>query len=276
MMRIFLLLFSLLFSQALVAAQLPKADPVPGGMAVIPLPELTQPPRVTFNGNRTLTVRHDNRWHALVGLPLGLEPGEHRIQVADASGELPIAFTVQPKEYEAQYITLKNKRQVNPNPDDLKRIRSETPRIRSALRTFNFAEDVQLDFIWPVDGELSSPFGLRRFFNQQPRKPHSGLDIAAPEGTPIRAPASGEVIEVGDFFFNGNSVFIDHGQGLVTMYCHLHRIDVKAGDRIAQGDIIGTVGRTGRVTGPHLHWGVSLNDARIDPLLFLPTPTPTP
>ncbi|RRQ21076.1 peptidoglycan DD-metalloendopeptidase family protein [Thiohalobacter thiocyanaticus] len=275
MMRIFLLFFSLLFSQALFAAQLPKADPVPGGVAVIALPDQPQPPQVTFNGNRTLTVRHDNRWHALVGLPLGLEPGEHRIQVANGSGDKQrIAFTVQSKEYEAQYITLKNKRQVNPNPDDLKRIRKESKRIRAALAAFNPAEAVQLDFNWPVDGRLSSPFGLRRFFNEQPRKPHSGLDIAAPEGTPIRAPAAGAVIEVGDFFFNGNSVFIDHGQGLVTMYCHLDRIDVRVGDRIEQGETLGTVGMTGRVTGPHLHWSVSLNDARVDPLLFLPTPTP--
>lgn len=274
-MRILLLLFSLLFSQALFAVQLPKADPVPGGVAVIPLPELAQPPRVTFNGNRTLTVRHDNRWHALVGLPLALKPGEHRIQVTNGSGDkLSIAFTVQPKEYEAQYITLKNKRQVNPNPDDLKRIRKESKRIRAAFGAFKPADAVQLDFVWPVDGELSSPFGLRRFFNEQPRKPHSGLDIAAPEGSPIRAPAAGEVIEVGDFFFNGNSVFIDHGQGLVTMYCHLNRIDVRVGDRIAQGETLGTVGMTGRVTGPHLHWSVSLNDARVDPLLFLPTPAP--
>lgn len=273
--RLHLLLLSLLFSQALFAAQLPKADPVPGGVAVIPLPELAQPPRVTFNGNRILTVRHDNRWHALVGLPLALDPGEHRIQVADGSGDkLPIAFTVQPKEYEAQYITLKNKRQVNPNPDDLKRIRQESKRISAALEAFHPADSVQLDFVWPVDGELSSPFGLRRFFNEQPRKPHSGLDIAAPEGTPIRAPAGGEITEVGDYFFNGNTVFIDHGQGLVTMYCHLHRIDVQVGERVTQGQIIGTVGMTGRVTGPHLHWGVSLNDARVDPLLFLPTPTP--
>ena len=273
--RLHFLLLSLLFSQALFAAQLPRAEPVPGGVAVIPLPDQAQPPLVTFNGNRTLTVEHDERWHALVGLPLGLEPGEHHIRVGDGNGNhRRISFTVRPKEYEAQYITIKNKRKVNPNPDDLRRIRSESKRISAALEAFMPAAAVQLDFIWPVDGRLSSPFGLRRFFNQQPRKPHSGLDIAAPEGTPIRAPAGGKITDVGDYFFNGNTVFIDHGQGLVTMYCHLHRIDVKVGDRVTQGQVIGTVGMTGRVTGPHLHWGVSLNDARVDPLLFLPTPTP--
>jgi len=125
-------------------------------------------------------------------------------------------------------------------------------------------------FIQPVAGPYSSPFGLKRFFNGEARAPHAGLDIAAPEGRPVQAPADGVVAQTGDYFFNGRTVLIDHGNGLVSMLCHLSEIRVQKGQQLKQGEVIGTVGKTGRATGPHLHWTVSLNDARIDPLLLLP------
>jgi murein DD-endopeptidase MepM/ murein hydrolase activator NlpD len=262
----FLFLTSLLITAPLHAATaLPHTAAVPGGIISIDLgPASGSPPVARYRKNRVMVVQAEGRWQALVGIKLSAKPGKHQLQIA--SGKQ--AFTVQAKKYAEQRLTIKNKRKVNPNKEDMKRIRGERSRINKALRHWQQQATVDTRFILPVTGRLSSPFGLRRFFNQQPRKPHSGIDIAAPEGTAIIAPAAGQIIENGEFFFNGNSVFIDHGQGLVTMYAHMSRIDVKPGQIVKRGETIGAVGHTGRATGPHLHWGVSLNNARVNPALF--------
>ena len=273
---VLLILFGALAGAVPAAAiDIPATAAVPGGVALIELPASASAPRASFNGKPVMVLANGAGYAALVGLPLGLEPGTHKLRVRQPDGaEIEYPFPVQAKAYETQYLTIKNKRMVNPEKRDLERISREQRRIREALATWNDDSPDTLRFRLPVDGPLSSPFGLRRFFNQQPRKPHSGLDIAAAEGTPIRAPADGTVLDTGDFFFNGNTVFIDHGQGLVTMYCHLSRIDVQPGQQLRTGDVLGAVGKTGRVTGAHLHWGVSLNDARVDPTLFLePAPS---
>ncbi|UCE77459.1 MAG: peptidoglycan DD-metalloendopeptidase family protein [Gammaproteobacteria bacterium] len=265
---------ALLLATPAAAIDIPATASVPGGVALVELPASPTPPRASFNGNPVMVLPNGDSYAALVGLPLGIKPGTHRLVVRNGPHEeITREFSVGAKQYETQHLTIKNKRMVNPEKRDLERIGREQKRIREALATWNDASPATLRFELPVEGPLSSPFGLRRFFNQQPRKPHSGLDIAADEGTPIKAPAGGQVVDTGDFFFNGNTVFIDHGQGLVTMYCHLSRIDVQAGQKLQAGDVIGAVGKTGRVTGAHLHWSVSLNDARVDPTLFLePTP----
>ena len=250
---------------------LPHTAAVPGGVVTVNLGPATGTasiprPEVRYNKKRVMVVQSDGHWQAVVGIPLSAKSGTQQLTLAGHSQTVP--FEVNAKKYAEQRLTIKNKRKVNPNKEDMKRIRGERGRINSALRHWQQQAAVETRFTLPVKGRLSSPFGLRRFFNEQPRKPHSGIDIAAPEGTPIVAPAAGRILDNGDFFFNGNSMFIDHGQGLVTMYCHMSRIDVKPGQRVARGETIGAVGQTGRVTGPHLHWSVSLNDARVDPALF--------
>jgi len=240
--------------------------PVPGGVVVVDLGSGATAPRVRYQEKPVLVIKEDGqRWIAVVGVPLGAQPGEQRLEV---DGK-PLAFHVEDREYRAQHITLKNQRQVNPNPDDLKRIERELAEQTDAYRQFSPNQPSNLLFDKPVDGPLSSPFGLRRFFNGEERNPHSGLDFAAKTGTPIKAPAAGKVILTGDYFFNGKTVFVDHGQGLISMFCHLSQIDVKVGDQLARGAVLGKVGATGRATGPHLHWNVSLNDARVDPSIFI-------
>jgi murein DD-endopeptidase MepM/ murein hydrolase activator NlpD len=215
-----------------------------------------------------MVEKADQQWQAVVGLPLSTKPGLHSIEIKGKQNTA-LAFNVNAKTYPEQHITLKNKRMVNPYKKDLVRIFREKKIIIAALKHWRDSTAKLKPFLMPVTGRISSPFGLRRFFNDQPRKPHSGLDIAAPVGTPVYAPAAGIVIATGKYFFNGNTVLIDHGQGLITMYCHLHNIDVKKGDIVKRGEKFANVGMTGRVTGPHLHWGVSLNNARIDPRLLL-------
>lgn len=264
------LLLAVLSLPLATAAELPQASPVPGGIAIIDVGTDCAPaPIVHFQKQRVLVVRSDGLWQAVVGLPLSLDTGEQQLEISDNDTTRTLAFTVLPKQYETQYLTLTNKRQVNPTAEDLQRITREQALSQHAFATWSeeLVDDLRFDL--PTTGRLSSAFGLRRFFNNQARQPHSGLDIAAPEGTSITAPAAGTVIETGNYFFNGNTIFIDHGQGLISMYNHLRRIDVKKGMRVARGQRIGAVGKTGRVTGAHLHWTVSLNNARIDPLLFL-------
>ena len=235
---------------------------VPGGVAVIPIESEARP---TFNGKPVLTFRDNGQHVAVVGLALSLEPGEYMLQHMGKQ----IPFQVHPKKYLEQRIYLENKRHVTPNTLDLDRIKGESQKQRGALDAFDGSLD-SIQMILPVEGPISGPFGKRRFFNDQPRKPHSGTDIAAPKGTPIKAAAAGRISLVGDFFFNGRLVVIDHGEGLKTMYNHMDRVDVKEGQTVAQSETIGTVGSTGRSTGPHLHLGVILNGASVDPELCIP------
>ena len=263
---------SFLLCTSAYAISLPRSNPIPGGIAIIELTENNKSaPKVHFNKKQVMVLADPKRpgsWLAIVGIPLDTEAGSQHIVVQYEKEKRDVSFVVKKHKYKSQHIKMKNKRKVNPYKKDLDRIIKEKELSLAALQHWSDTPSLGQAMILPVTGRLSSPFGLRRFFNKQPRKPHSGIDIAAPHGTPILSPLAGNIIRTGRYFFNGNTVFIDHGQGLVTMYCHMSKIKVKAGQTVKQGQIIGAIGKTGRVTGPHLHWSISLNDARVDPSLF--------
>lgn len=239
----------------------------PGGIAIIDIGAAEDlAPATSLSGKKVLVMQRENRWYAVVGIPLATSPGELTIQ-SDGSD---ISINVGSHPYREQRLTIENKSQVNPDQEQLDRIFSERKILDAALNNYR---DTTLDGVSlsaPVAGAHSSSFGSRRFFNDQPRSPHSGMDIAADTGTPIAAPRDGIITATGDYFFNGNTVIVDHGQGFVTMYCHLSEISVEEGQSVAQGENIGLVGATGRVTGPHLHFGTYLNGAAVDPAIFLP------
>jgi murein DD-endopeptidase MepM/ murein hydrolase activator NlpD len=272
MPKTFLSLFFILISLpigSLFAA--PNASMVPGGVAIIGLGMSDKTPHFKFRDRPVLVTTFEDELVALVGIPLSLKPGEYFI--SGHWGDEPALqkkfFTITDKKYSTQHITIKDDRKVNPYASDMDRILAEQKRKKKAKNHYA-VKAVDIDFLQPVEGVMTGSFGRRRVFNGQAKRPHSGMDIAANEGVPIQAPAKGRVIELGDFFFSGNLVYIDHGQGMISMFAHLSEIDVEMGQQIEKGQIIGKVGSTGRVTGPHLHWSLGLNGTWIDPSLFLP------
>jgi murein DD-endopeptidase MepM/ murein hydrolase activator NlpD len=262
----------MLFAVETAAAALPVHSPWPGGVAVIEVAsiELTdRPPQVEFNGRRVLTIAENNRWHAVIGIPLEQETGPATIDIRMPGNERESkTFDVLAHAYREQRLTVSQK-YVEPDPAQLDRIAAERKILDGAIEGWKDAALSAPSLAAPVDGVRSSSFGLRRFFNDQPRSPHKGMDIAAVRGTPVAAPAPGTVVARGDFFFNGNTVMLDHGQGLITMYCHLDEIDVGDGASVDRGELLGKVGATGRVTGAHLHFAVCLNGTAVDTSLLL-------
>lgn len=253
----------------------PQALPVPGGVVRLALGPAQSAPQafIDADGERVpLLVQGDTReWTALLGIALATPPGPGQITVEHIDGSVrTIGYTVAPKQYREQRLKVAP-RTVDLSPQDNARYEREHAHLKQVMATFStpMPQPLQHALQPPVPGRRSSSFGLRRVFNGQARNPHSGMDIAAPTGTPVHAPLPGRVIDSGDYFFNGNTVWLDHGGGLLTMYCHLSRIGVQTGQQLDTGAALGMVGATGRVTGPHLHWGVMLNRTMVDPALFL-------
>ena len=255
--------FALLIGLALPATTaFADATSVPGGVYAWSVPAGASD--IRFQNNPVFVVGQT----ALVGIPIRQALGPAQITFVYGGQDQTHTFEIVDKRYTEQRITLQNKEMVSPNPKQMERIRAESKRQRAIYATVSAPMDLSTGFSMPLEGITTSLYGHRRFFNDQPRSPHSGLDIAAPTGTPIVAPAQARVALVDDLYYNGKSVFLDHGQGLITMYCHLSEQTVSTGELVQQDQVIGLVGATGRVTGPHLHWSVSLNGYRIDPLAF--------
>ncbi|MDD3352504.1 peptidoglycan DD-metalloendopeptidase family protein [Zoogloea sp.] len=252
-----------------------RPQPVPGGVAALLVAPAEAPrPEVRFDGRPVLLEHGPEGWRALVGLSLDTPAGEQSLQIGSGSAARQLSFAVLPKAYPEQHLTVKNPKMVTPDPDMLSRIQAERE-VQIAVRSrFRDMAVPRTDLELPASGRLSSRFGLRRIFNGEPRAPHTGLDVAAPIGAPVRAPADGIVSLVEEFYFNGKTVFVDHGQGLVSMVCHLDASTVEVGQDVRRGEQIGRVGNTGRTTGPHLHWSVYLNGAAVDPALFIAPPRP--
>jgi murein DD-endopeptidase MepM/ murein hydrolase activator NlpD len=250
------------------ALDAPQARAVPGGVALIALGAAAAPPKARIGETPVLVAGSPEGWTAVVGIALSAAAGMQRLHVTRGAASEAIEFEVEPHRYAEQQLKVAPKH-VDLSKADLARHERERAHQAQVIATWSEPAPASLKMQPPIDGPRSGSFGLRRVFNGQPRNPHSGMDIAAPVGTPVASPAPGRVIDTGDYFFNGRTVWIDHGAGWLSMMCHLSRIGVKVGERLDTGAKLGEVGATGRVTGPHLHWSVALNRVLVDPALFL-------
>lgn len=173
--------------------------------------------------------------------------------------------------YDVQRIDGLPQEKVEPSPEDLKRIKAEQERLNTARARYTGLPHAFEVFDWPAIGPISGVYGSQRILNGQPRRPHFGVDVAAPVGTPLKAPAGGIIsLADADLFFTGGTIMIDHGHGLSSIFAHMQSVSAKEGDRLAKGDVVGTLGAAGRVTGPHLHWGMYLFNTPLDPQLLVP------
>ena len=214
----------------------------------------------------------DGWWRALVGIDLDQRPGRYLIEVEANVGASVLRqsrpLVVGPRKFPTRTLRV-SPAFVNPSPDELSRIRQDQAFIADVYARPAATRLWSAAFVRPVPGDANSSFGTRSVFNGEPRSPHGGTDFLSPSGTPIKAPNAGRVVCARDLYFTGNTVIIDHGLGMFSMLAHLSRLDVREGDTVREAQIVGLVGATGRVTGAHLHWALSVSGARVDPLSVL-------
>ncbi len=251
-------------------AALPRELRVPGGVALVKVGDAASPaPTASRDGAKLWVARRGGDWVAVVGIALSTTPGEQQISVETGGATSTQSFRVKAKSYPVQKLKL-DRAMVDPPPEVMTRIERESSHLKLVRNTWRADAETSAAFIIPANGPLSSRFGVARVLNGQPRSPHAGLDVAVATGSTVIAPGDGIVVDTGDYYFCGKGLFVDHGSGLITMYCHLSEFIAKNGDRVKQGEPIARSGGTGRATGPHLHWSVFLNGVSVEPELFLP------
>ena len=254
------------------AGALPRESRVPGGVALLRVGDATEPrPAVSRDGVPVWVSRQATQWVAAVGLPLSLQPGEQQVEVRSTNGAArTITFTVKPKRYPVQHVTLRDQAMVEPPADVMARIERESAHLKALRSQWRETAATDAAFVQPARGRLSGRFGGSRVLNGKPRAPHAGLDVAVMTGTAVLAPADGVILDIGDYYFCGKTMFIDHGNGLLSLFCHLSEWDARVGDSVRKGQAVARSGATGRASGPHLHWSVYLNGTSVEPELFLP------
>ena len=250
----------------------PESNPYPGGLINHTLVAETNISEKDINveGLKFHSCKENNEIrNILVPIPLSKKEGDE-INIL-SEGKIVYSVNLLNKFYRESRITIQNQNLVTPPKSMQERISKEYFRGQAAINTFTTFQSLKKNMSLPVDGIISSEFGVRRFINGLPRNRHIGLDIAAPEGTAVYSPSKGKVILTGDFFYKGNVIYLDHGNGLISSFSHLNSISVEQDQIIQTGEVLGYVGSTGRVTGPHLHWEVSLMGVPINPEIFLKT-----
>jgi murein DD-endopeptidase MepM/ murein hydrolase activator NlpD len=241
-----------------------------GGLGLITI-EVTEDgmPQVTWMGKRVCLVANEENhtWHGFIAVDLRQKPGPYSLLVKSSSSrkERRVDIEVEKKDYGVRRLTVP-KEMVDLDAQTFERVKKEA-KTMTALWQAPTSETVwQGSFLRPLDGEVVGPFGRRSIINDQPRSPHSGVDFRAARGTPVKAMNHGKVVLTADYFFPGRSVVLDHGGGILSMYFHLEKIFVQKDQFVEKGQVVGLVGATGRATGPHLHLGIRINGARVDPL----------
>ena len=267
-MGILLVVFAVTTAQSLTVTHTARAIR-PGEVVVLTVRGATAPISVhAFGSDWPAFAAGDHSSRVLIGIDLGTKPGHYDVAVTSGESRTSYPLVVSARQFPTRRLSV-DPALVNPPPEAQERIDRESRELAAIWQASPAERLWHAAFVRPVPDAANSAFGTHSIFNGEPKSQHAGADFLSPSGRPVRAPNAGRVVIAGDRYFSGNTVVIDHGQGLFSLLAHLSAIDVKPGDLVAAGAVVGKVGATGRVTGPHLHWAVRLHGARVDPLSLL-------